>query len=395
VTTNSNNNLERVWKQHHAEWRTPVQVASQWKGAEQVNPVLLEWKTRGAWWDTLEETKSTLFVSREYENLLVAISVVNSKPCFTYFPMPHPSGLAVDRRSQKVYVASTRNPNQIFEFKPVESVLPRLDRKIRPPLHKPLIPSRSWFLPGCLYIHDLAFIGGDLHANAVGMNSIVSLPVDGGFERKWWPSCMENKGNPIFSRNHIQLNSIAPSQSLESSFFSASSDLISRRRPGHLNYPVDKKGVIFSGKTREVFSRGLTRPHSARIFQNNVWVDNSGYGEVVVAEENSTYIVVNKCSSWTRGLAFCGNFAFVGSSRVIPRYRCYAPGLDAEKSECGVHALDTKTGKWLGCLVWPHGNQIFGLDYISSDATLGFAGWVDGKRESATVNDIYYAFDIK
>ena len=51
----------------------------------------------------------------------------------------------------------------------------------------------------------------------------------------------------IIDRNVIQLNSIAPGADLAASYFSASSDRVSARRPGHRNYPVNRRGVIFSG----------------------------------------------------------------------------------------------------------------------------------------------------
>ena len=108
-------------------------------------------------------------------------------------------------------------------------------------------------------MHDLAWIGDALHANAVGQNAVIRF-TETGYERVWWPRCIESPAGPVFSRNHIQLNSIAAGLDLAGSFFSASSDSISTRRPGHLNYPVDGRGVVFTGDTREVIARGLTRP---------------------------------------------------------------------------------------------------------------------------------------
>ncbi|MBN3876279.1 MULTISPECIES: hypothetical protein [unclassified Nostoc] len=52
---------------------------------------------------------------------------------------------------------------------------------------RPLVPVRSCFFPGCLYIHDLALIGGALYANTVGENVVVRLDDDGCSHRVWWP----------------------------------------------------------------------------------------------------------------------------------------------------------------------------------------------------------------
>ncbi len=70
----------------------------------------------------------------------------------------------------------------------------------------------------------------------------------------------------------------------------------------------------------------------------------------------------------------------MGTSRVIPRFHRYAPGLDIDGSLCGLHAVDTSSGKILGSLVWPFGNQIFGLDWTPVEMTSGFP-FDDGKTE--------------
>jgi hypothetical protein len=38
--------------------------------------------------------------------------------------------------------------------------------------------------PGSLYMHDVAFVGGRLHANAVGHNAVVRID-DAGFRYAW------------------------------------------------------------------------------------------------------------------------------------------------------------------------------------------------------------------
>ena len=129
--------------------------------------------------------------------------------------------------------------------------------------------------------------------------------------------------------------------------------------------------MIFDGATREPMARGLTRPHSARLHRGRLWVANSGYGELGVIRDGA-FVPVSRLPGWTRGLCFHGRVAYVGTSRVIPRFRQYAPGLDVETSTCGVHAVDIATGRILGSLTWPHGNQIFGLDWAPGGMTTGF-----------------------
>jgi uncharacterized protein (TIGR03032 family) len=359
---------EGLWAHHHAEHRDPHQIVSQWREAAEVDPLLLTHRARGDWWDVLERTGLTLFVTREYEHLVLALCCSAGRRRISYLQLPHPSGLAVDAAKKRLHIASTRNPNVVFSFSPCTG---QVGRAAEEEFLGQLLPASAHYLPGCIYTHDIAMIGGRLHANAVGMNAIVRLEDSGGFTPVWWPKCIDSANGPRFDRNYLQLNSIAAGKSVADSFFSASADAPSRRRPGHMNWVVDRRGVIFSGKTREVMGRGLTRPHSARQRGGEIWVDNSGYGEVgrIV---NGQFEPVFKLPGWTRGLYFHDDLAFVGTSRVIPKYRHYAPGLDPDKCENGLHALDLRSGEVLGSILWPAGNQIFAVEGLPVSTTNGF-----------------------
>ena len=129
----------------------------------------------------------------------------------THMALPHPSGLAVDA-TERVTVASTRNPNQLVELAPGRRAE---GAAARPGAHR--VP------PGALYLHDLAYVGGVLHGNAVGQNAVVRLDRERA-ERVWWPKAIETRRGPGL------LAQLPPAQldrgrrDLASSFFSASAD---------------------------------------------------------------------------------------------------------------------------------------------------------------------------
>lgn len=382
--------LDRLWQRHDEEWRDPTSTLSPWQGGK-VDPRLLRSRVSGAWWETLDHLGITLLVTREYEHLLMALTVADGRPRISHLPLPHPSGVAVDRRRGLVSVASTRNPNQVYELEPVTGALARGEASSPDLDGRPLLPVRSTIHPGALYIHDLAYIGGELHANSVGQNAIVRLPPGGGHEVVWWPRAVERDARPDLSRNWIQLNSIGAGSDLGSSYFSASSEVISARRPGHRNFPVDRRGVVFSGATREPVARGLTRPHSVRLHRRRVWVDNSGYGELGFTRDGR-FEPICRLPGWTRGLSFCQGIAFVGTSRVIPRFRDYAPGLDVERSRCALHAVDGSSGALLGSLTWPYGNQIFAIDWLKRSQSTGLPA-IGARSGGGRLNDLFYSFD--
>lgn len=334
----------------------------------------LKYDITGSFLDILQETNLTLFVTREYEHLVIALNVMEGKFNQTFINLPHPSGLTISPDKKNVYIAATRNPNQIFEFGITDSVLNRKEEKSTIETNGILFPSRTKFYPGAYYLHDLAFIGNDLHANTVGQNGIIKVNMNDSNPEEvcWYPKSIEDKsGVPDLSTNYLQLNSIASGKTLEDSFFSASGHKPGNRKPGHKNYPVDKKGVIFSAKTREPIAFGLTRPHSARLNEGKIWVDNSGYGEFGVID-GSKFEPVAKLPGWTRGLFFKDDIAFVGVSRVLKRFSQYAPGLNDVKQKCGIIAIEKQSGKELGGIFWNYGNQVFSIEGVSADSCKGF-----------------------
>ncbi len=369
-----------AWARHDAEWRDTAQVASQWADGGKLDPALLRFRVRGDFWGVLDRIEATLLVTREYEHLVVALTVEGGRPLATFLRLPHPSGLAYDRERKILHLASTRNPNQILELRPAAG--PRC-----------LVPVSARFYPGRTYLHDLALIGGVLHANASGRNLVVRVEATGGLSEAWWPRCVDTAKGPRLDRNHIQLNSIAAGKTLAESFFTASTDEIGPRKPGHRDFPVDGRGVVFSGRTREPIARGLTRPHSARLHRGKLWVANSGYGEIGIVQDGR-YRVAARLPGWTRGLAFASGIAFAGTSRVIPRFSRYAPGLDLETSRCALHALDAASGRVLGSLVWPEGNQIFAIDWAPRRSVSGLPFGARRRGGSKSSRDLFYSFEL-
>lgn len=149
--------------------------------------------------------------------------------------------------------------------------------------------------------------------------------------------------------------------------------------------------MIFSGKTGEPVARGLTRPHSARLHRGRLWVDNSGYGEMGFIDDGKFEAVV-RLNGWTRGLCFHEDIAFLGTSKVIPRFGQYAPGLDIESSICGIHMVDVRSGEIIGSLIWPHGNQVFSIEWLPAGCVSGFPLPGNGRTRKVEIEELFYNF---
>ncbi|MGE0708643.1 MAG: DUF4915 domain-containing protein [Planctomycetota bacterium] len=378
----------------HQAWRDPAQVAAHWWDAARVEPARLANEEQGGFFELLGRLDLTLLVTREYEHLVLALAATAQGPRTSYLALPHPSGLAHDVVGGRVFVAATRNPNQVVELRPAAGALPRLDRAPGAAEldARPLLPASTSFYPGSLYLHDLAFLDGALHANACGQDAIVRL--DGPrYERVWWPRSVDDAlEGSTGEANRLQLNSIAAGQDLASSFFTASAAVPGELRPGDPAFPVDGRGVVLSGATREPLAGGLTRPHSARLHAGELWLANSGYGELGRVREGA-FEAVARLEGWTRGLCLHQGVAFVGTSRVLPRFRAYAPGLDLAHSTCGVVAVELASGRVLASLRWPAGDQVFAVLALPRAFTLGFPFQAPPAPEA--LERLFYAYRLE
>ncbi|MCP4127535.1 MAG: TIGR03032 family protein, partial [Gammaproteobacteria bacterium] len=117
-------------------------------------------------------------------------------------------------------------------------------------------------------------------------------------------------------------------------------------------------GIVIDVESSEIVCTGLSMPHSPRIHNGELWLHNSGTGELGVVNFDSdgkgTFEPRMFCPGFLRGLAFHGNLAFVGLSK--PRYKRFE-GLELDQrlrdadSEpwCGIQIIDLTSGS---CVDW-------------------------------------------
>jgi uncharacterized protein (TIGR03032 family) len=118
-------------------------------------------------------------------------------------------------------------------------------------------------------------------------------------------------------------------------------------------------GVVVHVPSNEIVASGLSMPHSPRWHQGKLWLLNSGTGELGFLD-GARFEPAAFCPGFVRGLAFHGDYALVGLSKL--RSKSFA-GLGLEtrlaelghESQCGLMVVDLNTGKVV------HGLQIDGV----------------------------------
>ena len=117
-------------------------------------------------------------------------------------------------------------------------------------------------------------------------------------------------------------------------------------------------GVLIDIRTDRVVCEGLSMPHSPRLHRGELWLLNSGTGELGVvtglAQGMGRFEPRVFCPGFLRGLTFAGDMAIVGLSK--PRYQRFEglaldAALRARDSEpwCGLQLIDLTRGT---CTDW-------------------------------------------
>src|SRR5207244_13454753 len=112
-------------------------------------------------------------------------------------------------------------------------------------------------------------------------------------------------------------------------------------------------GCLMDMSSGEVISRGLSMPPSPRWHAGRLWLLASGTGQLVqVDPATGRRQTVAALPGFTRGLALCGPYAFVGLSKI--RATSAMDGVPlAERREqlkCGVAVVDLRSGQSIAFL---------------------------------------------
>lgn len=210
------------------------------------------------------------------------------------------------------------------------------------------------------YVPRLVHVTGNLDAHDVGVDeagqaifvntrfNCLSRPsMRQSFEEIWRPPFI----SALVDEDRCHLNGLAMENGVARYVTAVSkSDTIDgwrdRRADG---------GIVMDVGTGEIVCDGLSMPHSPRLHNGELWVLNSGTGELgVVNTKKGKFEPRVFCPGFLRGLRFHGNLAIVGLSK--PRYKRFEGlaldgKLTAADSEpwCGLQIIDLNSGT---CVDW-------------------------------------------
>lgn len=110
-------------------------------------------------------------------------------------------------------------------------------------------------------------------------------------------------------------------------------------------------GCVIDVASKEIVASGFSMPHSPRMYQDKLWLLNSGTGYFGTVDLNSgTFTPITFCPGYLRGLAFVGDYAIVGLSKM--RGNKTFSGLELNdnlaakdvEARCSLQIIDLRNG---------------------------------------------------
>lgn len=255
---------------------------------------------------------------------------------------PRPMGLVYDRQGRLTLTGS----HHIIRF---ENVLASHER-VNGIFDACFMP-RTMHMTGRLDAHDVGLnTAGDAIFVNTRFNCLATTDPQHSFRPVWLPPFITN----IVDEDRCHLNGLAMHDGTAAYVTAVSrSNTVDGWRDRRSN-----GGVVIDVVTGEVVCEGLSMPHSPRMHNGELWVLNSGTGELGVvaglSQGEGRFEPRVFCPGFLRGLAFHGNLAFVGLSK--PRYKRFEGlALDERLREadsepwCGLQIIDLSRGS---CVDW-------------------------------------------
>jgi uncharacterized protein (TIGR03032 family) len=211
--------------------------------------------------------------------------------------------------------------------------------------------------PDALYMPQVSYFTGDLDAHDIVVdednravfantrfNCLATVSPTHSFREVWRPPFISK----LAAEDRCHLNGVALKAGVVKYVSAVSqSDIYDGWRDHR-----DHGGIIIDVETGEIVCSGLSMPHSPRVLGDQLWVLNSGTGELGrVDVENRRFDPLCFCPGYLRGLAFVDNkYALVGLSK--PRGNQTFDGLRLEKTmkergisaRCGFYVIDLHSG---------------------------------------------------
>lgn len=286
--------------------------------------------------DLLAQLGISLLVSTYQADKVLVVGTREGKLSITFHNFDQPMGIAVSPRCLAI---GTRRAVWFLSAADIDQSQSNGQSELGQGRAGAFV-ARTAFFTGSIHCHDLAWCSGELWIVNTLFSCLCVLHKEYSFVPRWTPPFITT----LAAEDRCHLNGLAADgQSPRYVTVIACTDT-----PGGWRPDKAKSGCILELPSGQIVARGLSMPHSPRLHTQRLWVLDSGRGHLSLVDQSSGQVTpVAGVPGYTRGLAFYGDYAFVGLSRI--RETNVFGGLPiAEKRDdliCGVGVIEWRTGR--------------------------------------------------
>ena len=276
----------------------------------------------------------------------------------THFRLfPKPMGMAVEQLKDCSARLALGTRSQILDLRNVPAAASNVEPRGK---HDACFLPRSSHTTGDIDIHEMAWGNEGLWFINTRFCCLCTLDADHSFVPRWRPPFV----SAYAPEDRCHLNGLALVEG-QPKYVTALGQADS---PGGWRENKANGGILMDLTDNRIIARGLSMPHSPRWYRDQLWVLESGCGTLAnVDEATGELTTVAELPGFTRGLSFCGAFAFIGLSKV--RESAVFSGIPitkrVEERICGVWVVNIETGETVGFLKFEEAVQeIFAVEVL-------------------------------
>lgn len=312
--------------------------------------------------DLLREQRVTVAVSTYQAGKIALIGPGEKEPAVSFHQFDRPMGMACD--GEKFAIAA----NDIVWFLRNTKSIPDESRPGK--TYDACYLAREAHVTGEIQSHDVQWVGNELWVVNTRFSCLCTLDPKYSFVPRWKPPFITE----LASEDRCHLNGLAVDQT-GPRFVTMLGE--SNEKQGWRPHKING-GCLMDVRTNQILVKGFAMPHSPRLYQDRLWLLDSGTGSLLrFAPQQGKCDTIGKFPGFTRGLAFHKNLAFVGLSKIRETSTFGGMPIAENRKElkCGLGIVDLNTGALAGKIEFVTGvEEIFEVHVLPGVAHLGFRG---------------------
>lgn len=304
--------------------------------------------------DLLRHFNISLAVTTYQAGKLILLRPEGEKLNTHFRPLTRPMGMAVT--PERFHIGCKK---EIVKYVNIPEVADKIDP---PDGNDAIFIPRNTHTTGEIDIHEMAYGKEGLWFINTRFSTLCTLHEDFSFIPRWKPEFITE----LLPEDRCHLNGLC----MENGVPKYVTALGTTDTQGGWRQNKKDGGLLIDVTDNRIVAKGLSMPHSPRIYDGKLWLLESGHGRVGYVDiKTGTYTTLCELDGFTRGLSFVGNIAFVGLSQIresasfggVP----LAEKLKEKERIAGVWAIDIRTGETVAFVRFTAGvREIFAVEIL-------------------------------